>query len=270
MISTTRPRKTLPSRAQSAWATIAIGHIVVIGTILLAWQGLYAAAGEEKLSSPIQTVQALVTNLAAWTPDLVSTLTVLAIALSVTAVLGVSLGFFIGLSAFWTDVFRPALTVIYSIPKIAIYPIFLVIFKISYTTLVLFAVFHGIIPIMIMVMEGVRSIPAIQMKLAQVYKLSLWQTFVHVLLPSLAPVIAEAVRMGASLTFLGLIIAEMFGSTRGLGNRLVAYLRLHQVDNIISVFILISAVGIILSVILLAWQRSAQSKVSERETSGAF
>jgi NitT/TauT family transport system permease protein len=254
------------SRATSSWPSVKPrsaligGHVLVVAALLLGWQTVYAIAGDNVFASPADTASALLSNLPDWWPDLRSTLVVLVISVVVTAVLGVLIGFLLGLSEFLTEVLRPLLLTIYAIPKIAIYPIFLLVFKIGFTTLVLFAVFHGIIPVILLVMEGTRRIPSIQLKLARVYGLSLVQKARHILLPALAPVVAEAVRMGASLTFLGLVVAEMFGSSSGLGNRLVAYLNLNQTENILSVFILISLVGVALSVALTRWERSVQSR----------
>jgi NitT/TauT family transport system permease protein len=237
-----------------------LGHVVVVAALLLGWQAIYAVADKNVFASPAETGRAFLTNLPEWWSDLGSTLSVLVIAVVATAVFGVLIGFLLGLSEFMTEVLRPILLTIYAVPKIAIYPIFLLVFKISFTTLVLFAIFHGIIPVILLVMEGTRRIPSIYLKLARVYDLSLLQKARHVLLPALAPVVAEAVRMGASLTFLGLVVAEMFGSSSGLGNRLVAYLNLNQTENILSVFILISLVGIALSIVLTRWERSVQSR----------
>jgi ABC-type nitrate/sulfonate/bicarbonate transport system permease component len=262
----TTARRTRPSvNPRSAL----LGHVVVVTALLLGWQLVYALADANVFSSPAETVSALLSNIPGWWPDLRSTLLVLVLAVVATAVLGVLIGFLLGLSQFLTEVLRPILLTIYAVPKIAIYPIFLLVFKIGFTTLVLFAIFHGIIPVILLVMEGTRRIPAIYLKLARVYDMSLVQKARHVLLPALAPVVAEAVRMGASLTFLGLVVAEMFGSSSGLGNRLVAYLNLNQTENILSVFILISLVGIALSVVLTRWERSVQSR-SGRTPEGAF
>ncbi|MDP9821151.1 ABC transporter permease [Nocardioides massiliensis] len=251
-------RRLLPRRKRPA--SLAWGHLALVAALLIGWQILYVVVGENVFASPAETGTAFVSNLPDWYPDLRSTLTVLVIAMIATAVLGVLIGFLVGLSEFWTEVLRPILLTIYAIPKIAIYPIFLLVFKIGFSTLVLFSIFHGIIPVILLVMEGTRGIPAIQIKLARVYNLSFLQKCRYILLPSLAPVVAEAVRMGASLTFLGLVVAEMFGSSSGLGNRLVAYLNLNQTENILSVFILISLVGIVLSVLLLHWERSVQRR----------
>ncbi|MHA6632137.1 ABC transporter permease [Pseudonocardia sichuanensis] len=256
-LTTTTPRRTRPSLNPRSPI---LGHVVVIAALLLGWQLVFALADENVFSSPADTGRALLANLPDWWPDLRSTLLVLVIAIVATAVLGVLIGFLLGLSEFLTEVLRPLLLTIYAIPKIAIYPIFLLVFKIGFTTLVLFAIFHGIIPVILLVMEGTRRIPAIYLKLGRVYDLSLLQKVRHVLLPALAPVVAEAVRIGASLTFLGLVVAEMFGSSSGLGNRLVAYLNLNQTENILSVFILISLVGVVLSVLLTRWERSVQSR----------
>jgi NitT/TauT family transport system permease protein len=255
VISARRPRPAIGERS-----ALLSGHVLIIAGLLLGWQLVYTIAGEDVFASPVQTGRALFSNVGDWYPDLRSTLSVLVMSVVATAVLGVAIGFLVGLSAFWTEVLRPVLLTIYAIPKIAIYPIFLVAFKIGYPTLLLFAIFHGIIPVILLVMEGTRSIPAIQLKLTRVYDLSFLQKCRHILLPTLAPVVAEAVRTGASLTFLGLVVAEMFGSSRGLGNRLVAYLNLNQTENILSVFILISLVGIALSVLLLRWERWVQRR----------
>lgn len=254
------PSPTSWRRSLQPGSAILGGHVLVLAGLLLGWQMLYAIVGADALSSPAETGRALVSNLPGWLPDLQSTLLVLLVSVAGTAILGVLIGFLLGLSEFFTEVLRPVLLTIYAIPKIAIYPVFLLVFKIGHTTLILFAIFHGIIPVILLVMEGTRRIPSIYLKLSDVYAMSMLQKARHILLPALSPVVAEAVRIGASLTFLGLVVAEMFGSGSGLGNRLVAYLNLNQTENILSVFIVISLVGIALSVALTRWEHSVQRR----------
>lgn len=255
VLSMNRSRRAMRFR----WALIG-GHAVAIVALLLGWQLLYAIVGDDVFASPAQTFEAMASKLPDWVPDLRSTLLALFAALAGTVAIGVLLGFVFGLSEFLTEVFRPILVTIYAIPKIAVYPVFLLAFKVSLTTLVLFAIFHGVIPVILLVMEGTRRIPSIYLKLGDVYSMSILRKVRHILLPALSPVVAEGVRMGASLTFLGVIIAEMFGSNSGLGYRLVAYLNLNQTKNILSIFIVISLLGIILSLVLTRWERSVQGR----------
>ena len=61
------------------------------------------------------------------------------------------------------------------------------------------------------------NVPPILIRTANAMRLTRWDTIRSVLLPAALPDIFSGIRIGFSLTLIGTILGEMFGSQRGLG-----------------------------------------------------
>ena len=98
--------------------------------LLISWQLLYWSIGEIALRSPAETmlftVKYVGTNVF-WL-HLTETSKAFALALMLAAVIGLSLGFGLGLNRFSGEVLEPVLVAAYSVPKITLYPIILLMF----------------------------------------------------------------------------------------------------------------------------------------------
>lgn len=175
-----------------------LGRYVLPLILLLLWEGIYVLVGEPAMASPWQSISALFANFPIWLSDVVFTLRALIISFLISAGFGVTLGFFIGLSKFWTEVISPILLVLYSIPKITLYPIFLLIFGLTVQGRIAFSVIHGILPIMLICIEATRTVPRTYQKLAKSYQLSFFKQAWYILIPSIRPHLVVGLRMWVS------------------------------------------------------------------------
>ena len=82
------------------------------------------------------------------------------------------LGLWLGLRRFAGDVADPILGTLYSIPKITLYPIILLIFGLGVSAKVAFGVIHGILPIAIFTMNAVRNVAPVYRRTALMMRLS--------------------------------------------------------------------------------------------------
>ena len=73
-------------------------------------------------------------------------------------VLGLLIGVPLGAARFAGEVAEPILVALYSIPKVTLYPVILLIFGIGMPAKVAFGALHGIVPISIFAMNAVRNI----------------------------------------------------------------------------------------------------------------
>ncbi|MBV9561387.1 MAG: ABC transporter permease subunit [Bradyrhizobium sp.] len=67
---------------------------------------------------------------------------------------------------------------------------------------------HGIIPIMMFAMNAVLNLPNVHLKTARVLRPSRRQLLLTVVLPGALPEIVSGLRIGFSLTLLGVLIGE--------------------------------------------------------------
>ena len=104
--------------------------IAMVATILTIWLGVYAYAGEAAIAPPLRTFAFAVElfSRASFWNHVGATMTAFAMAFTVSAMVGIALGLLLGLRRFAGDVADPILSSLYTIPKVTLYPIMLLIF----------------------------------------------------------------------------------------------------------------------------------------------
>ncbi|WP_052947955.1 ABC transporter permease [Aneurinibacillus tyrosinisolvens] len=231
--------------------------------LIFLWQGVYLIVREPAMSSPLQSGFDLFTNIHLWLKDILFTLQALLISFLISAFMGILIGFFIGLSSFWTQTMNPILLSLYSIPKVAIYPVFLLAFGLTLEGRIAFSVLHGVFPIAIICISATQNVPKIFLKLAQSYRMTFWQKARYILIPSIMPQLVVGLRMAFSLCFLGLILAEMFASYEGIGYRLMHYTSLNRSSYILALFLIIIFIALFFTYLFLLWQEQNERKIGK-------
>ena len=133
------------ARRKTALADIAV---LMVAMILL-WQLGSWRLGHEVLPSPAATLRKLAAIMTdedfprhAW-----ETGRAFATALVIALVGGLVIGLMLGAHRLSGDVAEPILVALYSIPKITLYPVILLLFGLGISAKIAFGVIHGIIPV---------------------------------------------------------------------------------------------------------------------------
>jgi ABC-type nitrate/sulfonate/bicarbonate transport system permease component len=221
-----------PRRGDYLW--LALGFIVL-------WQGLYYVVGADALATPGETIRRAFQFLgsAAFWPNVASTGVAFAYALLISLAVGLALGIWLGSHHLAGEVADPILSSFYAIPKITLYPVILLLFGLGMPAKIAFGVIHGLFPIAIFTMNGVRNVAQVYHKTAAVLGLSRWVTAKTILVPAALPEIVAGLRLGTANTLLGTLIGELFASTSGIGFILIRATERHNVADIISLALLI-------------------------------
>jgi NitT/TauT family transport system permease protein len=246
------------SGSQSALRNAAILIVLVV----VFWQVLYWDVGDVALRSPIQTFRYLGTLLSGdmiW-PHLLETMKAFAMALILAIVAGLAIGFTLGYNRFTAQVFEPILVAFYSIPKITLYPILLLIFGLGISAKVAFGTIHGIIPIALFTMNSVRNVKPVLIKTGRVMKLSQADMVRTILFPAALPEIFTGLRVGFSLTLIGTLLGEMFASQRGIGFLLMNAIGLHNIDLLMAITVILVIFAATVSSVLLFYDRKLHNR----------
>jgi NitT/TauT family transport system permease protein len=229
----------------------------LIAALVIAWQILFAIAGTNAMAPPLDTVRYLLELLgtATFWGHLAETTRAFAMALAFSIVLGLGIGFALGLHRFSSEVAGPILVALYSVPKITLYPIVLLAFGLGMPAKVAFGTIHGVVPIAIFTMGAVATVRPVLLKTSRVLRLSPWATVWTVLFPAALPEIFTGLRVGFSLTLIGTILGEMFGAQRGLGFLLMTAIGLQNVRVIMAVTLLLVLFAASVSTVLVVIDR---------------
>src|SRR5260370_16042342 len=153
--------------------------------------------------------------------DLEKALGELAAAFGIPATGGVSLGYLISRSRYWTAVFEPLFAAIYSIPIILFLPLFGLFFGLGPASRIALGVTISFFPIVINTIGGFGHVDRLFVTAARSMGAPDYRLFRHVLLPAASPVILTGLRMGFTVALLSIIGSEVLASFAGLGHRIV-------------------------------------------------
>jgi len=239
-----------------------LNYLILTTVVLASWQLLFLRVGSDAVLGPVETVDQLIKFLRTkefWI-DIAETLKAFSAALAISIIGGLALGVLFGMHRLSGVVAEPLLIAGYSIPKVTLYPVVLLLFGLGMPAKICFGVMHGIIPIIIFTMNGIRQINPIFLRTARSLRISHWDTVRTILFPAALPQIVTGLRVGFSLTLLGTLIGEMFGSQHGLGFILMSAIGLHQVPTIMAVTTFIVVPALIASFCFLAIESRLYSR----------
>jgi NitT/TauT family transport system permease protein len=237
--------------------------LLLIAGLLVFWELMYFAVGDVAMRSPWQTMLATATLVRTeefWV-HLDNTLRAFGFALAIAVALGLLIGFALGLHRLSAEAMEPMLVALYSIPKITLYPIILLVFGLGMSAKVAFGAIHGIIPVALFTLSAVRGTKPIYVKTGRVLKLGTPTMVRSILFPAAVPEIFTGLRVGFSLTLIGTVLGEMFAAQHGLGYLLMNAIGLYNVEVIMSVTFLLVVFAAGVNGILLAIDRRLHFRV---------
>jgi NitT/TauT family transport system permease protein len=244
----------------SAWRNWR-GPLLMVAGLLIFWQGLYWMVGDIALRSPAATIRFTITLLGkpAFWQDLLESMRAFVVAIVISVVLGVAVGLALGAGRLAGKIFEPILVALYSVPKLALYPILLLTFGLGISAKIAFGALHGFFPIALFTINAVGNVRPILIKTGKVLDYSPREMIWRILLPATLPEIFTGIRIGVSLTLIGTLLGEMFASQHGLGHLLMSAIGLHNIDQIMAItFILIVFAAAVCSALLAIDRRLYQ------------
>lgn len=233
------------------------GTLAVLAVLVLGWQVLFWSVGGSGLASPAATVARLgeLFGTAEFWGHAGETTRAFALSFVISLAGGVALGALLGLRRIVGAVAEPILVNLYSLPKVTLYPLVLLIFGLGISARVAFGVMHGLIPIALFTMNAIVNLKPVYLRTAGVMRLTSWQTAGRVVLPAVVPEILAGSRLGFSLCLLGVLIGEMFASRRGLGAMVTSAMGIGDMATVLAIALLLAAVAILANAALLALAR---------------
>jgi len=241
------------SRRTSRRRIRAFDAAVMTLLMLALWQAIGSWTRGVAVSPPLQTLLYLFDLLRTWMfwDQAAATLAAFLAAFALSALIGLGLGLLFGVRRFTGEVAEPILAGFYTIPKVTLYPVVLLIFGLGMSAKVAFGVMHGLVPMTLFTLGAVRGLPPVLIRTAKVLRLSPGRTMLWVLVPACLPDIVNGLRISFSLSLLGVLIGEMFSSQRGLGFLLVSGMAQHNVPLSTAVVTVIVIVSIAANALML-------------------
>jgi NitT/TauT family transport system permease protein len=231
----------------------AIARLAVIALMLAIWE--VAARGFVDplfLAPPSKVVAGLGTVFATnGVPAAVwITLVELVVAFALSVLIGLTVGLTLGLFVFPGRSFMPMVLLVYGMPQITILPLFVLYFGIGPASKIAFGVTHGMFPIIVTVVAGVQNMKPILLTSARSMGASFWQLFRYVIFPHMIPVFFTGMRLGMTGVLLGVLLAELYVSTAGIGYFTTLFTQNFDPTKLLGLVGTLAAMAIVLNAIM--------------------
>lgn len=168
----------------------------------------------------------------------------------VSALLGISLGIFIGLSHHLERLTQLLVQIIKPIPPIAWIPLVILWFGIGETGKIFLIFLGGFFTILINVIDGIKQTDANLLEVSKVMETPLPKHILKLVIPSAAPNIFTGLRVGLTSCWMCVVAAELVSSTTGLGYMIMDARQYGQTDVVIVGMITIGLIGKIMDSLL--------------------
>ncbi|WP_206021085.1 ABC transporter permease [Antarcticimicrobium luteum] len=198
-----------------------VASLGLLALVLLAWQYLPTALDVPKYIIPTLT-DCLFELKRMWlydglTAHTLSTALYTLLGFAIGSLLGATLGYLLGMSAFWEKVLSPYILALQIAPKVAFAPLFIMWFGYNSVPKLLVTVLIVFFPVLVNVLQAMRTVDRDLINLARAYSLSRLGIFWKIEMPSTLPNLMAGLRIASTLAVIGVTVGELVGGNTGLG-----------------------------------------------------
>lgn len=228
---------------------LVVTQLLILIALLLCWQFAVSDAMLPYFSRP--------TLVAARLYDLLShrdiyrhiyvTLVEIALGYALGAAFGLTLGFILGRSAFLSAALQPYIIGLYSIPKIALAPVFIVWLGLGIASKVAVVFVASFFLVFFNTYSGLLAVNEELVRLARLMGASWPQTLWRVILPAAADQIFLGLRTAVPYAVIGAVIGEYIGASEGLGYFILYASQTYDAPSLFAGIIILVAIVFILN-----------------------
>jgi NitT/TauT family transport system permease protein len=184
--------------------------------------------------------------------NLIATIRRLFFGFLVGAIPGIIVGLTMGWSRRLGKIIDPIIASLHPLPKIAIFPLIIIIFGIGEISKIVVIGIAAFFPVLINSMSGVRQFNPIYFEVSRNYGASRWKTFTRIIVPGSLPTVLSGIRIALNLSMVITITVELLSAQTGLGVLIFFAWQTLRIEELYAALITTAILGILLNTILLA------------------
>ena len=170
----------------------------------------------------------------------------------IAALVGISLGLFVGINRKVYRSIEVLIDFFRSLPASALFPLFLLVFGIGDASKIAISAFTVFWTVFLNTIHGVWNIPPVRIEVAKVYQASKFQLMRDVIIFDSLPQILVGLRIGLSLSLIIVIVSETFvGCRYGIGKSLYESYAIYDTPQIYALIVVAGFLGFFLNKSLL-------------------
>jgi NitT/TauT family transport system permease protein len=166
---------------------------------------------------------------------------------AIAVVLGVTLGVAATGNRTVEALVKPIVRVLAPVPKVALYPAFILILGFEHASKVALVAADALFPILLATYQGTSAVEPKLVWSARAAGTSARRALVTVVLPAALPSVLTGCRIGLVISCIVVFLAEMISSTNGLGHLLIYASRSFLTVDMFVPLIAISILGLVLN-----------------------
>ena len=160
-------------------------------------------------------------------------------ALGLAALCGVPLGILWGSRQSWLEVVEPLILYAAVVPKIVIFPIFILFLGIGVQSKLAVGAIAAFFPIALLTIAGMREVKKVYVDVARTVGASPMQIATRVYLPAIAGQVFSGIRIGMGAAVTGALLAETKIAKAGLGFMIVEYYGQFRIADMYSLLLFV-------------------------------
>lgn len=178
--------------------------------------------------------------------------------------LGTILGILIATILWWNKflsrVLDPYLTILNSLPKVALGPIIIIWAGAGINSIIIMALLISVIITIINIYQGFIETDVTKLKLLKSFKATKSQIYFKLILPSTFPTIISTLKINISMSLVGVIMGEFLVSKEGIGYLIMYGSQVFNLNLVISGIIILCLVATIMYYLVLALEKKLIKK----------
>lgn len=164
--------------------------------------------------------------------------------------LGIGIAFVVSvmmyLSPFFARVIDPFLTVLNSLPKVALGPIIIIWVGANANAIITMSLLINVIVSIITIYNGFAHTDPLKIKLFRSFGATKWQILYKLVIPANLSTIVSALKINISMTLIGVIMGEFLVSKRGIGYLIINGTQLFNLNLVLTGIVVLVFISFVL------------------------
>lgn len=192
------------------------------------------------------------------------TLAEVAVGFLLGCLLGMAVGYGLGMSPTAEVMLSPYILALQIAPKVAFAPLFVMWFGYTVYPKILVAVLIVFFPVMVNVLGAMRTVDRDMVNLVRSFSAGRFQIFWKLEFPASMPALFSGLRIASTLAVIGVVVGEMVGGNTGLGYLLVFGEGQANTAMVFVTIILLTVIGILAYAAVIIAERSVLHYLPKR------
>lgn len=232
-----------------------VQRILSLVVVLGAWQ-LIGAHFPYSMSSPTAIVRGARSSLVSQVlPAFGQTLASFGIGFAISIIVGVPVGLAMARVRAVRIALEPYVLMLYSMPMLALIPVLVIIFGVSFPLRVAGVVLFGIFAIIVNTFTGASQIDSSLEDVGKAFVATPWKRMTAIIFPGSLRYIFAGIRIGFGHGMIGAVVIEIEASAVGMGSLLTRFVQALQLGQFFVVVIVLGIFSIVCSIIIQAAER---------------